>query len=56
MVECICDHAEARLFSITRGMDKGKKKYYTEYRTAKNADNEYGAMTGEGYKLPADTK
>ena len=25
MVECICDYAEARLFSITKGMDKGKK-------------------------------
>ena len=25
VVECICDYAEARLFSITSGMDKGKK-------------------------------
>ena len=25
MVECIWDYAEARLFSITKGMDKGKK-------------------------------
>ena len=25
VVECIWDYAEARLFSITRGMDKGKK-------------------------------
>ena len=52
MVECICDYAEAKLFSITKGINKEQKHIIQNIEQQKmRTIAKYGAITGEGYKL-----